>query len=170
MVMALTLMSATMFVSCGSKEEEQVKWIPAPDFSGIHANLLDCDADSVKVILTKAEESKYGWEVRAMVPISNVKPWSQVPDTDENQSEYYIAKMGNLEGTFLDGNDSPIDYDMNPDWDKVETVLASEDIMSEDVWFKVAWSVNRGSYENGTTTPPIIACEHALASSILLTL
>lgn len=147
MVMALTLMSATMFVSCGSKEEEQVKWIPAPDFSGIHANLLDCKADSVKVILTKANDSDKSWEVRAMVPISNVMPWSEVPDTDESQSEYYTAKMGSLDGEFLDANGSPIDYDMKAESDKVETVLASENIISEDVWFKVAYSMDRGKYD-----------------------
>lgn len=147
MVLALTFMSAMVFVSCGSKEEEQVKWIPAPHFSGQHADLLRCTADSVKVILTKASDSDKSWEVRAMVPMANTMPWSNVPGTDENQHEYFTAKMSNLGADFLDANDSPIDYDLKPDWDKISSMLSSETEVFEDVWFVITWEIDRGKYD-----------------------
>lgn len=146
MVLALTFMSAMVFVSCG-KEEEQVKWIPAPHFSGQHSDLLRCTADSVKVILTKASDSDKSWEVRAMVPMANTMPWSNVPGTDENQSEYFKAEMGNLGADFLDANDSPIDYEIKPDWDKVASMLASDVEVFEDVWFTIYWEMHRGKYD-----------------------
>lgn len=147
MVLALTFMSAMMFVSCGSKEEEQVKWIPAPHFSGQHADLLRCTADSVKVILTKASDSDKSWEVRAMVPMANTMPWSNVPGTDENQSEYFKAEMGNLGADFLDANGSPIDYELKPDWNKVAAMLASDVEVFEDVWFTIRWEMHRSDYK-----------------------
>ena len=147
MVMALTLMSAMLFVSCGSKEEELVKWIPAPHFSGQHADLLKCTADSVKVILTKATDSDKSWEVRAMVPMANTMPWSDVPGTDKNQSQYFTASMSNLHAEFLDANGSPIDYEIEPDRSKVAAMLASDTEAFEDVWFTIFWESHRGKYD-----------------------
>lgn len=127
MILALTFMSTMMFVSCGSKEEENAKWIPSPHFSGKNANLLKCAADSVKVILTKSGDFDASWEVKVMVPLSN---------TNESRAEHFKeARMGFIEAHLLDVNDSPIDYNLSPEWSKIETLLSADNEMSENVWF-----------------------------------
>ncbi len=101
------------------------KNVPLEDIVGTHSDLLSVD-DSIKVMLSSTD-GKY-WSVKAMIPMSNTKSWSDVPGTDENASEHFIAAMGNLDVVYYDENGSELTYDVKPDWSAVKSLLQSEDI------------------------------------------
>ena len=91
--------------SCSPKQQEETKMLPASavKMSGQHSELLEIAEDSVKVMLVKIDDNK--WTLRALIPIDNRECF------DGTRS------MGNLDVEFLDANGSPIDFDLQPDWE-----------------------------------------------------
>ena len=97
--------------------------------SGQHSDLLEIAADSVKVMLVKVSDDR--WTLRALIPIENVIP---------NPNPSGTPSMGNLSVEFLDANGSPLDFELHPDWDVVESVLSSNSSKTEDLLVKEAYS------------------------------
>lgn len=123
----LSLFGLFLF-SCSSKQQEETKMLPASavKMSGQHSDLLEIAEDSVKVMLVKIDDKK--WTLRALIPIDNRECF------DGTRS------MGNLDVEFLDANGSPIDFDLQPDWDVVESVLSSNQLFKkEDMLAKEAY-------------------------------
>lgn len=139
--MALCL--AVGLTSCGEKQEELTKMIPADavTFSGKHKNLLTipADVDSVKIMLVCADAENHRWDVRAVIPVQNTKAWSQIPGTDTRKSSYFEPRMGNLNVTYLDANESEIGDDLSMDGSVIESVLSSDDIITEKASVKDTW-------------------------------
>ena len=119
-----------LFFSCSSKQKEETKMIPssAVKKSGKNSDILTIKGDSVKVMLVKISENK--WTLRALIPIENA-----IPNTDPSAT----PSMGNLSVVFLDANGSPIDFELRPDWDAVESVLSSNSFKTEDLLVKEAY-------------------------------
>lgn len=140
-VVALCL--AVGLTSCGEKQEELTKMIPADavTFSGKHKNLLTipADVDSVKIMLVCADAENHRWDVRAVIPVQNTKAWSQIPGTDTRKSSYFEPRMGNLNVTYLDANESEIGDDLSMDGSVIESVLSSDDIITEKASVKDTW-------------------------------
>jgi len=146
--LALMSIIGLVFVSCGSKSgQEESKMISANavKLSGMHNNLLAVADDSVKIMLVKIADDS--WSIRALVPIKNTMAWEDVPETDSNAPEYYIASMGNLEVQYLDENKSPVEFDVKPDWDAVKSVLASSSEKTEEMLIKEEYSWTAGDYK-----------------------
>ncbi len=138
----IAVVACFLFSACGgNKGEEQNKTIAASSVkkSGVHSDLLNVSGE-VKILLVKVSDD--GWAINAIIPVQNAGKWSEVPDTDENASRYYKPSMGNLSVEFLDANGAVIDYDVDPDWSVVESVLPSEETKTEDMMVKPLW--NRG--------------------------
>lgn len=133
----LAALAVMTFVSCGGKKEEVTKNVPLESIVGEHSDLLTVD-DSIKVMLVNTDGDK--WDVRASIPLTNTKSWSDVPGTDKNASEYFDAKMGNLEVVYYDANGSEIDFSVGPDWDAVASVLSSEEIKTVNISASSLWS------------------------------
>lgn len=140
---AVALCLAVGLSSCGEKQEELTKMIPADDvtFSGKHKNLLTipADVDSIKIMLVRADEENGRWDVRAVIPVQNTKAWSQIPGTDTRKSSYFEPRMGNLNVTYLDANESEIGDDLSMDGSVIESVLSSDDIITEKASVKDTW-------------------------------
>lgn len=140
---AVALCLAVGLSSCGEKQEELTKMIPADDvtFSGKHKNLLTipADVDSIKVMLVRADEENGRWDVRAVIPVQNTKAWSQIPGTDTRKSSYFEPRMGNLKVTYVDANESEIGDALSMDGDVIESVLSSDDIIMEKASVKDMW-------------------------------
>ena len=141
----LLCVCTVLFIACGGKKE-LTKNVPLEDIVGTHSDLLDVsDDDSIKVMLTSTD-GKY-WSVKAVIPLSNTTSWSDVPGTDENASEYFIAKMGGLDVVYYDINGSELDYDVTPDWSAVESLLKSEEIKTVKVSAEKSWGGSK-SYKD----------------------
>lgn len=140
---AVALCLAVGLTSCGEKQEELTKMIPADavTFSGKHKNLLTipADVDSVKIMLVCADAENHRWDVRAVIPVQNTKAWSQIPGTDTRKSSYFEPRMGNLNVTYLDANESEIGDDLSMDGSVIESVLSSDDIITEKASVKDMW-------------------------------
>ena len=140
---AVALCLAVGLTSCGEKQEELTKMIPADavTFSGKHKNLLTIptDVDSVKIMLVCADAENHRWDVRAVIPVQNTKAWSQIPGTDTRKSSYFEPRMGNLNVTYLDANESEIGDDLSMDGSVIESVLSSDDIITEKASVKDTW-------------------------------
>lgn len=140
---AVALCLAVGLTSCGEKQEELTKIIPADavTFSGKHKNLLTipADVDSVKIMLVCADAENHRWDVRAVIPVQNTKAWSQIPGTDTRKSSYFEPRMGNLNVTYLDANESEIGDDLSMDGSVIESVLSSDDIITEKASVKDMW-------------------------------
>lgn len=140
---AVALCLAVGLTSCGEKQEELTKMIPADavTFSGKHKNLLaiPADVDSVKIMLVCADAENHRWDVRAVIPVQNTKAWSQIPGTDTRKSSYFEPRMGNLNVTYLDANESEIGDDLSMDGSVIESVLSSDDIITEKASVKDTW-------------------------------
>lgn len=140
---AVALCLAVGLTSCGEKQEELTKMIPADavTFSGKHKNLLTipADVDSVKIMLVCADAENHRWDVRAVIPVQNTKAWSQIPGTDTRKSSYFEPCMGNLNVTYLDANESEIGDDLSMDGSVIESVLSSDDIITEKASVKDTW-------------------------------
>lgn len=140
---AVALCLAVGLSSCGEKQEELTKMIPADDvtFSGKHKNLLTipADVDSIKIMLVRADEENGRWDVRAVIPVQNTKAWSQIPGTDTRKSSYFEPRMGNLKATYVDANESEIGDALSMDGDVIESVLSSDDIIMEKASVKDMW-------------------------------
>lgn len=140
-LVAIAALTTMMLSSCGESKEEQTKMI-SPDrvsLVGSHSDLLEV-ADSVKLLLVKANPNgtKY-WTIKAIVPIKNTTYWKNVPGTNSNAKEYFIAKMGNAHSRFIDANDSEV-LDGNMQWDKLESVLSANEYKT----VKLELSASRG--------------------------
>ncbi len=140
---AVALCLAVGLTSCGEKQEELTKMISADavTFSGKHKNLLTipADVDSVKIMLVCADAENHRWDVRAVIPVQNTKAWSRIPGTDTRKSTYFEPRMGNLNVTYLDANESEIGDDLSMDGSVIESVLSSDDIITEKASVKDAW-------------------------------
>lgn len=140
---AVALCLAVGLTSCGEKQEELTKMIPADavTFSGKHKNLLTIptDVDSVKIMLVCADAENHRWDVRAVIPVQNTKAWSQIPGTDTRKSSYFEPRMGNLKVTYVDANESEIGDALSMDGDVIESVLSSDDIIMEKASVKDMW-------------------------------
>ena len=131
---AVALCLALGLTSCGEKQEELTKMIPADavTFSGKHKSLLTipADVDSIKVMLVCADQENGRWDVRAVIPVQNTKAWSQIPGTDTRKSTHFEPRMGNLNVTYLDANETEIGDDLSMDGSVIESVLSSDDIIT----------------------------------------
>ncbi|HCS88410.1 MAG TPA: hypothetical protein DIW30_08535 [Bacteroidales bacterium] len=139
---AVTLCLALGMASCGENEKqvEMTKIIPADavTFSGKHKNLLTipADVDSVKIMLVRTGETGQRWEVRALIPLQNTTPWKKVPGTDNRKLSWFEPNMGNLHVEYVDANESEVGEDVYLDYNAVESVLASDDIITEKALVK----------------------------------
>lgn len=139
---AVALCLALGMASCGEKEKqvEMTKMIPADavTFSGKHKNLLTipADVDSVKIMLVCADEKNHKWDVRALIPLQNTTPWNKVPGTDKRKSSWFEPRMGNFDVEYVDANESELDEDVSFDSDILESLLASNDIITEKALVK----------------------------------
>ena len=140
---AVALCLALGLTSCGEKQEELTKMIPADavTFSGKHKSLLTipADVDSIKVMLVCADQENGRWDVRAVIPVQNTKAWSQIPGTDTRKSTHFEPRMGNLNVTYLDANETEIGDDLSMDGSVIESVLSSDDIITEKASVKDMW-------------------------------
>lgn len=133
-------LAGLFFFACSSKKQtEETKMISATavKMSGLHSDLLKINADSVRVMLVKISDDK--WTLRAVLPIENTQKWEDIPGTDPSANSHFIPSMGNLSVEFLDANGSPIDFDLQPDWDVVKNVLSSNNSKTEDMLVKEAY-------------------------------
>ena len=123
--MVAMLSTALLMFSCGPKGEEETKMISSDrvNLVGTHSELLEV-LDSIKVMLVKADADGKEWTIKAIVPIENAKYWKNVPGTNENAKEYYIAEMGNACSKFLDANDSEV-LEGNMQYDKLKSILSA---------------------------------------------
>lgn len=124
----LSLIGLFLF-SC-SKQQEETKLIPssAVKKSGTHSDLLTIKGDSVKVMLVKIGEDE--WSLRALIPIENATLSNNTSGS---------SSMGNMSAEFLDANGNSIDFELQPDWDVVESVLSSSSFKTEDLLVKEAY-------------------------------
>lgn len=111
-------MFGLLLFSC-SKQQEEIKMLPSSCVkkSGTDSKLITIP-DSVKVMLVKVDNKK--WALRALIPIENYK------------RSYGKRSMGNLDVEFLDANGSPIDFDLRPDWNVVESVLSADTLCKRE--------------------------------------
>lgn len=141
---AVALCLAVGMTSCGEKQEELTKMIPADavSFSGKHKSLLAIpeDVDSVKIMLVCANEAEHRWDVRALIPVQNTKAWSKIPGTDARKSTHFEPRMGDLRVNYVDKNGSEIGGTIYMDGDVIESVLSSDDIISEKALLRDLWS------------------------------
>lgn len=135
---------ATLFSSCGSKGEEQSKTISSSTvkYSGSHSDLLRVKGD-IKILLAKDGDE---WTVKAVIPLENVKEWSEVPDTDESFDSYFEPSMGNLNLVFCDESGAEIDGDLTCDYDLIKSLLSSETVKTETMSVKLI--LNNASYDD----------------------
>lgn len=139
--------------SCGAKQEELTKTIPASDvkITGDCSNFFTISDDAVKILLTKVRESEYGWEVRAVIPLSKTpeaKSWSELKALPHIKKPYYAGMMG-FSGIdpivkLLDANGTEIDLNLYTAG--INEFLNSED-MSENIAFKYRHSSDQSDYE-----------------------
>jgi len=133
----LAALAVMTFVSCGGKKEEVTKNVPLESIIGEHSDLLTVN-DSIKVMLVNPDGDN--WDVRASIPLTNTKSWSDVPGTDQSASEYFSPQMGNLKVVYYDVNGSEIDFRVSPDWDAVASVLSSEETKTVNISASSLWS------------------------------
>ena len=149
----LSLIGLVLF-SC-SKQQEETKMLPATAVkkSGTHSDLLEIK-DSVKVMLVKISDDR--WSLRALIPIENAQAWETVTrfNTPSDPEKEYFPSMGHesmfndhLSVEFLDANGSPIDFKVDPDWDVVNSVLASNSVKKEDMLVKESYDINADEYK-----------------------
>lgn len=126
--------------SC-SKKQEMTKMISADQvtLSGSHKQLLKIASDSVKIMLVCTDKKDDTWEVRALIPMTNTKSWSKVPDNNPRAASYYKPSMGNLEVDYLDANESSLNIELKPNWDVVASILASDEQIEEKVLITDEW-------------------------------
>ena len=118
--------------------------------SGKHKSLLTIpdEVDSIKIMLVCTDEKEHRWEVRAVIPVQNAKVWSQISNAATCRSMYFEPRMGNLKTTYMDANESEIGDELYFDGDIIESVLSSEDIITEKVLVKDMWeSLGDKSYK-----------------------
>lgn len=131
-------------ISCGDNGTEETKMISsdAVKKSGEHSNFLSVDADSVKIMLVKIDKNE--WEIRALLPLTNEQHWENVPGTDPTADSYYEPSMGNMTIEFLDANGTPLDLNLQVDYDVIKSLLCSNEYKTEDLVITEYWS---GTYD-----------------------
>ena len=150
LAIAIVLLGA----SCGQKEEELTKMIPASavTISGEHEDIVSIDADSVKVMLVKADDGyeETLWAIRAVIPFKNTVEWENIEDIyqpDENyEFEGYDEYKSNVK--FLDKNDSEIDFEVRIDDDAMKDLIKSNKIKTVNIQVKETWSLGCLGYKN----------------------
>lgn len=138
--------------SCGDKQEELTKMIPASavTLKGEYKDLFKISEDSVKVILLKNGERDNDWEVRMVVPFSNTKPWSEVQKIriyDESYAEKTrcIDEVKTYKVRYVDANGCEIDKELA--YSNLTSLLKSEDITTEKVTIKYDSEYSSDTYK-----------------------
>ena len=139
-------------VSCGEKQEELTKTIPA---SSVKIMGDCCDfftiSDDVKIILTKVSDYDT-WEVRAVIPFtktSEAKSWSELEALPHREKSGYSGMFGFSgcypEVKFLDVNGTEIDLDLKAIG--INELLKSEKMSSEEIAIQYKYESDRKDYE-----------------------
>lgn len=136
------LLAMITFASCG-KETEMTKMISADrvDFTGNNSDLFEIDADSVTVKLIPVGVDGDEWEVRTILPISNTKPWSKIPGSDQSQASYIYGVS--IYPKYLDRNDSELHLSVQMDSQDLESLMKSEELITKEIAIKEAWYENK---------------------------
>lgn len=143
--------------SCGSeKQKELTKMIPASavKISGDCSNYFTIDGDSVKILLTQVEEEReYGWEVRAVVPLSKTseaKTWNELKALPHREKQGWAGMVGfsgcDLKITYLDANGTDIDLNLSMG-SGIDDFLKAEGTSSDNIPIKHSWD-RHGKYED----------------------
>ena len=127
-------------VSCGGKQEELTKTIPASavKITGDCSNFFTVSGD-VKIILTKvAENTEFAWEVRAIVPFSKTSEamsWSELEALPHIEKPGWAGMYGfsgcSSETKYLDEYGTEIDLKLVAVG--IEEFLKSETMSSDNV-------------------------------------
>lgn len=129
--LVVLLLFAVTVTSC-QKKTELSKMIPADrvTINGKNANLFEIE-DSVKLMLIPVGVNGDQWEVRAILPLKNTTPWSEIPGSDPglDHSIYGI----NIYAEYVDKNDSELDLSVQTDYQSGETLLKSDEIITGNV-------------------------------------
>lgn len=153
----LVLLSAVALVfglvSCGEKQQELTKMIPASavKITGEYKDFFKIAGDSVKIMLTNDNPNDVGtWEVKAIIPISNTKSWAEVKEMRKKKQGWggiygisacdYSTKVN-----YLDENSTNIDLDSKVEG--FDDLLMSEEIITGNVTVKHNNWGGIGSYE-----------------------
>ena len=153
----LVLLSAVALVfglvSCGEKQQELTKMIPASavKITGEYKDFFKIAGDSVKIMLTNDNPNDVGtWEVKAIMPFSNTKSWAEVKEMRKkkpNWSGVYGISSCDYETkvNYYDENGSNIDLDSKVEG--FDDLLKSEEITTGNVTVKHDNWGGIGSYE-----------------------
>ena len=139
-------------VSCGEKQVELTKTIPASNvkITGDCSNFFTVSGD-VKIILTKVEDWDFGWEVRAVIPLSKTaeaKPWSELEALPHIEKPGYAGMYGfsgcTVVTKYLDAYGTEVDLYLQTIG--VEELLKSGKTTSDDITTQYLESSQK--YEN----------------------
>lgn len=129
----LVALVAVFFITSCNKEKALTKYISSDkvELTGDRTDLFEIDADSVKVMLIPVGAEGKKWEVRAIVPIRNTTPWSQIPESDQSRSSFISGVLMYID--YLDGYGSSLNMSIESYYPNVEKVLKSDDLIIEDM-------------------------------------
>lgn len=132
-LLGLVALVAVFFITSCNKEKELTKYISSDkvELTGDRTDLFEIDADSVKVMLIPVGAEGKKWEVRAIVPIKNTTPWSQIPESDQSRSSFISGVLMYID--YLDGYGSSLNMSIESYYPNVEKVLKSDDLITEDM-------------------------------------
>lgn len=142
-----------MLASCSFETpQEEIKMISSEGikFSGKHKDMVKIEADSVKIMLVCVDNERNKWDVRAILPITNTKIWTEIPKKTLKGDDFeYEASMGNFSVAYLDENGSELDHDISPNYSVIESILSAEALTVEDLLIQDRWSsLGDKSYKN----------------------
>lgn len=132
-LLGLVALVAVFFITSCNKEQELTKYISSDkvELTGDRTDLFEIDADSVKVMLIPVGAEGKKWEVRAIVPIRNTTPWSQIPESDQSRSSFISGVLMYID--YLDGYGSSLNMSIESYYPNVEKVLKSDDLITENM-------------------------------------
>ena len=127
------------------KEEELTKTIPASSVTikGEYKDLFKVDGD-VKIILTKANYPGR-WQIKAVIPTSNTKPWSKIAKTRFDSKDVSAY----LKFEYLDANESEMDMGSMGGFKSCNLIdlLKSEEITTEKMTIQYFSSTDGDEYK-----------------------
>lgn len=144
----LVLLSAVALVfglvSCGGKQEELTKMIPASavTLKGEHKDLIKIASDSVKIILQKTGDNDNDWEVRTVISLSSTKPWSEVQKIRTRDN--YCFDYATINAQYIDSNGTEMDLQLE---EPFLTLLKSEELNTENITLKYLSDWDRNKYD-----------------------
>ena len=126
-------------------EEELSKTIPASSVTikGEYKDLIKVDGD-VKIILTKANYPGR-WQIKAVIPTSNTKPWSEIAKTRFDSKDVSAY----LKFKYLDANESEMDMGSLGGFKSCNLIdlLKSEEITTEKMTIQYFSSTDGDEYK-----------------------